>query len=117
MDKPPTGLLHVEDSKKLLAMLQKLVNSGNTVVVLEHSLDVSKSTDWIIDLGLGSGSAGGQIRQKGDRGRWRRQQAHLRGNSWPRLYRINASQSPNNLARYLMTMICSRTLNQRQHVY
>ena len=43
--------LHFDDMKKLLAMLQKLVNSGNTVVVVEHNLDVIKSADWIIDLG------------------------------------------------------------------
>jgi excinuclease ABC subunit A len=55
-----TGL-HVEDIKKLLAMLQKLVNSGNTVVVVEHILDVIKNADWIIDLVPEGGPAGGQI--------------------------------------------------------
>ncbi|THJ21637.1 MAG: excinuclease ABC subunit A [Nitrospira sp. CG24E] len=64
MDEPTTGL-HVEDIKKLLAMLQKLVNSGNTVVVVEHNLDVIKSSDWIIDLGPEGGSAGGQIVAEG----------------------------------------------------
>ena len=64
MDEPTTGL-HVEDIKKLLAMLQKLVNSGNTVVVVEHNLDVIKSADWIIDLGPEGGSAGGQIVAEG----------------------------------------------------
>ena len=59
-----TGL-HVEDIKKLLAMLQKLVNSGNTVVVVEHNLDVIKTADWIIDLGPEGGSAGGQIVAEG----------------------------------------------------
>ena len=59
MDEPTTGL-HVEDIKKLLAMLQKLVNSGNTVVVVEHNLDGIKTADWIIDLGPEGGSAGGQ---------------------------------------------------------
>ena len=59
-----TGL-YVEDIKKLLAMLQKLVNSGNTVVVVEHNLDVIKSADWIIDLGPEGGAAGGQIVAEG----------------------------------------------------
>ncbi len=64
MDEPTTGL-HVEDIKKLLAMLQKLVNNGNTVVVVEHNLDVIKSADWIIDLGPEGGSAGGHIVAEG----------------------------------------------------
>ncbi len=64
MDEPTTGL-HVEDIKKLLATLQKLVNSGNTVVVVEHNLDVIKSADWIIDLGPEGGAAGGHIVAEG----------------------------------------------------
>ena len=64
LDEPTTGL-HVEDIKKLLAMLQKLVSGGNTVVVVEHNLDVIKSADWIIDLGPEAGSAGGQIVAEG----------------------------------------------------
>ena len=59
-----TGL-HVEDIKKLLAMLQKLVHRSNTVVVVEHDLDVIKTADWIIDLGPEGGSAGGQIVAEG----------------------------------------------------
>ena len=64
MGKPTTGL-HVKDIKKLLAMLQKLVDSGNTVVVVEHNLDVIKCADWVIDLGSEGGSAGGQIVAEG----------------------------------------------------
>ena len=64
MDKPATGL-HVEDIKKLLAMLQKLVDSGHTVVVVEHNLDVIKCADWVIDLGPEGGSAGEQIVAEG----------------------------------------------------
>jgi excinuclease ABC subunit A len=64
MDEPTTGL-HVEDIKKLLAMLQKLVDGGNTVVVVEHNLDVIKSADWIIDLGPEGGAAGGHIVAEG----------------------------------------------------
>jgi excinuclease ABC subunit A len=59
-----TGL-HVEDIKKLLAMLQKLVDNGNTVVMVEHNLDVIKTADWIIDLGPEGGAAGGQIVAEG----------------------------------------------------
>ena len=64
MDEPTTGL-HADDIKKLLAMLQKLVNSGNTVVVVEHNLDVIKTADWIIDLRPEGGEAGGQIIAEG----------------------------------------------------
>ncbi|MGZ9274746.1 MAG: excinuclease ABC subunit UvrA, partial [Nitrospira sp.] len=64
MDEPTTGL-HFDDIKKLLAVLHKLVNAGNTLVVVEHNLDVIKSADWIIDLGLEGGAAGGQIIAEG----------------------------------------------------
>jgi excinuclease ABC subunit A len=64
MDEPTTGL-HMEDVKKLLAVLHKLVNAGNTLVVVEHNLDVIKSADWIIDLGPEGGAAGGQIVAEG----------------------------------------------------
>jgi excinuclease ABC subunit A len=64
MDEPTTGL-HFDDIKKLLTVLQKLVNAGNTLVVVEHNLDVIKSADWIIDLGPEGGAAGGQIVAEG----------------------------------------------------
>ena len=64
MDEPTTGL-HFEDIKKLLAVLHKLVNAGNTLVVVEHNLDVIKSADWIIDLGPEGGEAGGRIVAEG----------------------------------------------------
>jgi excinuclease ABC subunit A len=60
LDEPTTGL-HFDDIKKLLAVLDRLVNLGNTVLVVEHNLDVIKTADWIIDLGPGGGDAGGQI--------------------------------------------------------
>jgi excinuclease ABC subunit A len=64
MDEPTTGL-HFDDIKKLLTILHKLVNAGNTLVVVEHNLDVIKSADWIIDLGPEGGAAGGQIIAEG----------------------------------------------------
>ena len=64
MDEPTTGL-HFDDVKKLLAVLDKLVNAGNTLIVVEHNLDVIKSADWIIDLGPEGGAAGGQIVTEG----------------------------------------------------
>jgi excinuclease ABC subunit A len=64
MDEPTTGL-HMDDVKKLLVVLQKLVNAGNTLVVVEHNLDVIKSADWVVDLGPGGGQAGGHIVAEG----------------------------------------------------
>ena len=60
LDEPTTGL-HFDDIRKLLDVLQRLVDLGNTVVVIEHQLDVVKCADWIIDLGPDGGDAGGQV--------------------------------------------------------
>jgi excinuclease ABC subunit A len=64
LDEPTTGL-HFDDIKKLLSVLGRLTDSGNTVVVIEHNLDVIKTADWIIDLGPEGGDEGGQIVAEG----------------------------------------------------
>ncbi|MCA9471086.1 MAG: ABC-ATPase UvrA, partial [Nitrospira sp.] len=64
LDEPTTGL-HQEDIKKLLLVLNRLVDAGNTVVLVEHHLDIMKCSDWIIDLGPGGGERGGQIVAEG----------------------------------------------------
>jgi excinuclease ABC subunit A len=64
LDEPTTGL-HFEDIRKLLAVLGRLVDAGNTVVVIEHNLDVIKTADWLIDMGPEGGSRGGRVIAEG----------------------------------------------------
>ncbi len=64
LDEPTTGL-HFEDVRRLVGVLQRLVDTGNTVLVIEHNLDVIKSADWIVDLGPEGGSGGGRIVAEG----------------------------------------------------
>mgnify|MGYP000356763799 CR=1 FL=1 len=60
LDEPTTGL-HFEDVRKLMEVIQELADNGNTVVVIEHNLDVIKQADWILDLGPEGGDGGGEI--------------------------------------------------------
>jgi len=60
MDEPTTGL-HMSDIGHLLAIMNRLVDAGNTVIVIEHNLDVIRNADWIIDMGPDGGTRGGQV--------------------------------------------------------
>ena len=64
LDEPTTGL-HTDDVKRLIEVLQRIADNGDTVIVIEHNLDVIKSADWIIDLGPEGGDNGGTIVAQG----------------------------------------------------
>ncbi|HEY9089630.1 MAG TPA: excinuclease ABC subunit UvrA, partial [Anaerolineaceae bacterium] len=64
LDEPTTGL-HLDDTARLLGVLQRLVSAGNTVIVVEHNLELVKTADWVIDLGPEGGAAGGELIAQG----------------------------------------------------
>jgi excinuclease ABC subunit A len=64
LDEPTTGL-HFDDIKRLLGVLNQLVEKGNTVLVIEHNMDIVKSSDWVIDMGPEGGDGGGRLVAEG----------------------------------------------------
>ena len=87
LDEPTTGL-HFEDIRKLLHVLQGLVDKGNTVIVIEHNLDVIKNADWIVDMGP-EGGGGGRVIARAPPNRWRTSWRAHRASSarcWPRAH-------------------------------
>jgi excinuclease ABC subunit A len=92
LDEPTTGL-HFDDIKRLLDVLQRLVDLGNTVVVIEHQLDVVKTADWIIDLGPEGGEAGGHIVAAGTPEQVMRSRKSYTGQALAKVLRKNGGPS------------------------
>jgi excinuclease ABC subunit A len=86
LDEPTTGL-HFEDVRKLLAVLQSLVDKGNTVLVIEHNMDVIKTADWIVDLGPEGGNEGGKVIAAGTPEEVARQEKSFTGQYLARTFR------------------------------
>jgi excinuclease ABC subunit A len=92
LDEPTTGL-HFADIERLLQVLQPLVEAGNSLVVIEHNLEVVKSADWIIDLGPGAGDAGGQVIAQGTPEDVAENAQSLTGSSLKRLFLMDAARA------------------------
>jgi excinuclease ABC subunit A len=92
LDEPTTGL-HFDDVRKLLAVLGRLVDAGNTIIVIEHNLDVIKTADWIIDLGPGGGPDGGQIVAQGTPDRVAEVKASHTGRYLAKLLRVRSRRT------------------------
>ena len=93
LDEPTTGL-HFDDVKKLLHVLSRLVELGNTVLIIEHHLDVIKQADWIIDLGPEGGEAGGRIVAQGTPEQVARNKKSYTGQALARVLDVNGSAKP-----------------------
>ena len=94
LDEPTTGL-HFQDIDMLLKVLHRLRDHGNTVVVIEHNLDVIKTSDWIIDLGPEGGNAGGQILVEGSPEEVAEHKASFTGNYLRTVLNITAEKEKN----------------------
>src|SRR6202171_2810806 len=94
LDEPTTGL-HFDDVRKLLAVLQRLVELGNTVLIIEHNLDVIKQADWVIDLGPEGGEAGGRIVAQGPPEKVAPKKKSYTGQALSRLLSVNEQVSAN----------------------
>jgi excinuclease ABC subunit A len=93
LDEPTTGL-HFEDVNKLLGVLKRLVESGNTVIVIEHNLDVIKSTDWVIDMGPEGGFRGGTVVAEGTPEEVAKVKASYTGQYLAELLALNRKTAP-----------------------
>jgi excinuclease ABC subunit A len=92
LDEPTTGL-RVADIERLLQVLQRLVDAGNSIVVIEHNLEVVKSADWVIDLGPGAGDAGGQVIAEGTPEDVAENAQSLTGSYLKRLFLMDAARA------------------------
>ena len=98
LDEPTTGL-HFDDVRKLLAVLQRLVDLGNTVFIIEHHLDVIKQADWVIDLGPEGGEGGGRIVAQGPPEVVARTKKSYTGQALSRVLGISSNGHPNGNAK------------------
>ena len=95
LDEPTTGL-HFDDVRKLLGVLARLVEAGNTIIVIEHNLDVIKTADWIVDLGPEGGPDGGQIIAQGTPERVAQVKTSHTGRYLAKLLRAKSKRSRSN---------------------